>query len=186
VNECFLEHLHRGRTSLWIHWLDQPPPKNYEMALDESWLPEAFLNSGADLSEAEDMLTTPITVLVGRRITGNSLEETSIKAEDGGFNVSHPFFKDDLVDEILRSSYKRVRRLLREIEEHWEENVEVDPVPSTSPIRDCDEKSGRKRHHGKEIQDEEHAYESGPGRHQTKRQRTFTELDVETRNQLPW
>lgn len=180
VNEFFVEHSQRRPTTPWIHWLGQPPSDWYEMALDDSWVTEEFLSAGADISGVVNRFKTPITTLVGQRILGDSLgAEIDFADEDGGFNTSHPFFEEDLMDESLRLSYDRVRKLLRDGAEKRHETVEADSVPTVSPGSGCDEESRLKRRRAEAIKDDEDAYSRGSGGHKTKRQRTSAQLDTE-------
>lgn len=179
VNEVFVEQFCGEETTPWIHWLDQPPSDNYDIALRDSRVAEELLSGGADISCAEDWFKMPITILVGRRILGDSLEERSVDDEDGGFNESHPFFEDDLSnEEELRLAYERVRRLLRDSARR-REKVGAHSVPTTSPGNVCDEANMLKRRRGESTQDDESEYSSASGSLQTKRQRTCAQLDTE-------
>lgn len=179
VNEVFVKQSCGKETTPWIHWLDQSPSDGYDVALGDSWVAEEFLSGGADVSGAEHRFKTPITILVGRRILGDSLEEDNIDDEDGGFNESHPFFKDDLKNEDkLRVAYERVRGLLRDSARR-REKFGADSVPTTSPGNVCDEGKLLKRRRGESTQDSESEYSSASGRLQTKRQRTCAQLDTE-------
>lgn len=181
VNEYFVEYTHGRPTTPWIHWLGQPSSDVYEMALEDSWATEEFLRAGADVSGVENRFNTPITTLVGQRILGDTLEESDIDEEDGGFNRSHPFFEEDLKDECLRSSYECVRRLLRDSARQREENFRADSVSavSESPESGCDGASNLKRRCGESIQDDESEYSSASGSLQTKRQRICAQVDTE-------
>lgn len=175
VNEVFVEQFCGEETTPWIHWLAQSPSDEYDIALGDSWMAEQLLSGGADIACAEDWFKMPITILVGRRILGESLEESNVDEEDGGFNGSHPFFEEDLSNENeLRLAYEQVRRLLRNSATQRREKVGVDSVPTTAPGHGCDEGNMLKRRRGESIQDDENAYSSASGRHQTKRQRIST------------
>lgn len=179
VNEIFVEQFSGGETTPWIHWLHQSPPDEYYLTCEDSWVAEELLIAGADVSSAEDRFKTPITILVGRRILGDSLEESNIDDEDGGFNGSHPFFKMDSQDEVLQSSYEHVRRMLKDGAGQRHGKLGVNSVPTASPGNDCNEGNMLKRRHGGSIQDDEIACSSASGRLQTKRQRTSAPLDTE-------
>lgn len=176
VNEVLIEQFCGMETTPWIHWLEQSPPKDYYLALEASWAAEELLSAGADLSGAEHWFKAPIAILVGRRILGASVEKDNIDNEDGGFNGSHPFFKEDSPDESLRSSYERVRRLLKDGSGHRHRKVGFDSKPKTSSGSGCEEGNVLKRRHGESIQDNEIACSSALGRLQTKRQRISAPL----------
>lgn len=179
VNEVFVEQFCILETTPWLHWLKQAPSDDYYLALGDSWVAEELLSGGADVSCAEDWFKTPITILVGQRIMGYSLEEGNVDDEDGGFNESHPFFEGDLSNgQELRLAYERVRRLLRDSARRREE-VGADSVPTTSPGNVCDEGHMLKRRRGESTQDDESEYSSASGSLQTKRQRTCAQLDTE-------
>lgn len=179
VNETFIEYFYGVTTTPWLHWLNQPPPHNYQTALGDTWLAEEFLNARADIAGAVDRFKKPITILIGRRILGDSLAETAINDEDGRFTASHPFFKEDLLNESLRSSYARVRSLLKDGARQGQETVEVNSAPQASPGRGCDKESRFKRRHGEAIKDDEYVHPSGTGGHHPKRRRTSAQLDTE-------
>lgn len=177
VNEFFVEHSHGRPTTPWIHWLGQPPPDGYEMALEDIWVTEEFLGAGADISGVVNRFKTPITTLVGQRILGDSLGvEVDFADEDGGFSTSHPFFEEDLENEEMRCSYERVRRLLRAGARQHEENVEVDSAPTMSADSGCGEERGLKRRLAEAVQDDEDPHSSVSEGRKAKRQRITVEL----------
>lgn len=180
VNKVFIEQFCGVETTPWIHWLDQSPPDDYYLVLKDSWVAEELLSAGADVSGAEHWFKTPITILVGRRILGDSLEEDNIDDEDGGFNGSHPFFDKDLIKKgELRLAYERVRRLLRDSARQRREKVGGDSVTTVSPRGGRDEGNMLKRRHRESIQDDEYACSSASGSLQIKRPRTSAPLDTE-------
>lgn len=185
VNEVIVDHFCGEEITPWINWLDQSPPDKYHSALKDIWATEEFLKAGADVDGAENWFKKPITILIGRRILGDSLEESTVDDEDGGFNASHPFFQKDLTREKgLRFSYGRVRQLLKEDAKEEKETIGVDSVSEVSPRTACDEGRGLKRHFldADTTQDYEDVCSSGSEGHQAKRQHTYAELDTEMGN----
>lgn len=178
VNEVFVDHI-CAETTPWIQWLNQSPPNNYKTALEDSFVAEEFLSAGADIYGPVDRFKRPMTVSIGQRIFGNSLEEIDIDGEGGGFNLSHRFYEENLrCERSLRSSCERVRKLLRDRARQHEDNIDINPIPRMSSGWGCDEASGLKRRIVSALDFEENEYPSVAWEYQPKRRRACAELDA--------